>query len=83
MEWATGKWKVLSWSTDLLSLSLLYLLDFFQTWASKSVTSAFPALAPAHLLAGLALLSSRCLARFSWASALCFFPSSNLYQERW
>lgn len=54
MEWATGKWKVLSRSSDHLSLSLLYFVGFFQSWASESVTSAFPASVPAHRLAGLA-----------------------------
>lgn len=83
LDRAAGTWKVLSWSTDLLSFSLIHPLGFCQSWGSRSVTPALPASAPAPpsgwpgALVG-ALQSSRWL---GWAATLCFFPSSNLHKE--
>lgn len=87
VDWATGKWKVLSWSTDLLSFSLIHPLGFFQSWSSRSVTPALPASAPAPSSGWPgALVGGRCclpggLVRFGWAGARCFVPSPNLHKE--
>lgn len=87
MNWATRGWKVLSLCPDPLSLSLIHPLGFSQSCGSRSVTSAFPASAPAPPsgwpgpLAGGHCRLRGGLARLGWAGALCFLPSSNLHKE--
>lgn len=66
------RWKILSLSADLLSPFLLHILDFFQSQASWSVTSALTDSTPASSSGWLGSLVGGCCqlsaspVRFGW-----------------